>query len=57
LPALDAGFTTARWEDAEHVLLDVSDASAPAGMLVRCEVQTGVCEVAAKFDAPHLLAR
>lgn len=57
LPVLDAGFSAARWEDAEHVLLDVSDASAPAGALVRCEVQTGRCEVAARFSAPHLLAR
>jgi len=57
LPALDAGFSAARWEDTDHVLLDVSDASAPDGLLVRCDVQTGACEVAAKFTAPHLLAR
>jgi hypothetical protein len=46
-----------RWEDASHVLLDVEDASLPLGALVRCDVRTGACELAARFDGPHLLAR
>jgi hypothetical protein len=57
LPALDQGYTSVRWEDPDHVLLDVSDASAPDGALVRCEVATGACAIAATLDGPHLLAR
>jgi DNA-directed RNA polymerase specialized sigma24 family protein len=57
LPALDQGYASVRWEDPDHVLLDVSDASTPDGALVRCEVATGACEIAAALDGPHLLAR
>ena len=46
----------ARWEDDGHVLLDVSDASLPHGALVRCAVDTGDCELAVRFDGPHLVA-
>jgi len=56
LPVLDQGFTSARWEDDGHVLLDVSDASVPDGALVRCDVGTGACEIAARLDGPHLVA-
>jgi hypothetical protein len=56
LPTLDGGFAAVRWEDDDHVLLDVSDASQPHGALVRCDVGTGVCELATRFDGPHLLA-
>jgi DNA-directed RNA polymerase specialized sigma24 family protein len=56
LPAFDEGFSSARWEDDGHVLLDVSDASTSNGVLVRCDVRTGRCETAARFDGPHLVA-
>jgi hypothetical protein len=56
LPVLDEGFTSARWEDDTHVLLDVSDASTANGVLVRCDVRSGRCEIAARFDGPHLVA-
>jgi hypothetical protein len=56
LPAFDEGFTSARWEDDSHVLLDVSDASTSNGVLVRCDVRSGRCETAARFDGPHLVA-
>jgi hypothetical protein len=56
LPTLDQGFAAVRWEDDDHVLLDVADASQPHGALVRCDVGTGACELAARFDRPHLLA-
>jgi DNA-directed RNA polymerase specialized sigma24 family protein len=57
LPELDHGYTSVRWEDPDHVLLDVSDASTPNGALARCDVVTGACEIAARFDGPHLVAR
>jgi DNA-directed RNA polymerase specialized sigma24 family protein len=56
LPSLPQGFAAARWEDPEHVLLDVADASLPHGALVRCDVGTGGCEVAARFIGPHRVA-
>lgn len=56
LPALGQGYDSVRWEDADHVLLDVSDASLPQGALVRCDVDTGACEVTVRFDGPHLVA-
>ncbi|HEX7718036.1 MAG TPA: sigma factor-like helix-turn-helix DNA-binding protein [Marmoricola sp.] len=56
LPAGVGEFTAARWEDDGHVLLDVSDASLPHGALVRCAVDTGDCELAVRFDGPHLVA-
>lgn len=56
LPALPGGFTAARWEDPDHVLLDVADASASHGVLVRCDVHTGACEVTTTFTGPHLVA-
>lgn len=56
LPLSDAGFTSARWEDDAHVLLDVFDNYLPDGALVRCDVVTGACELASRFDGPHLLA-
>lgn len=57
LPPLPDGFASAAWEDDGHVLLDVSDASAPHGTLVRCAVDTGRCEVAVLFRSAHLVAR
>lgn len=57
LPPMPDGFSEARWEDDSHVLLDVSDPSAPHGALVRCDVDTGACEIAVVFDGPHLVAR
>jgi DNA-directed RNA polymerase specialized sigma24 family protein len=54
LPALDSGFSGARWEDADHVLVDVLDDVVPNGALVRCDVVSGACEIAARFDGPHL---
>lgn len=57
LPALDAGFRGAWWEDNDHVLLDVVDDVVPRGALVRCHVETGRCETAARFAGPHVLAR
>jgi len=56
LPLLPGGWTHLRWEDADHVLLDVVDDSAPRGALVRCDVHTGGCAVALRFTGPHLLA-
>ena len=55
LPTLRGGFAGARWEDKHHVLLDVYDASMPDGALVRCDVRTGVCELADDLEGPHLL--
>jgi hypothetical protein len=52
----DATIVDVRWEDAGHVLVDVSDPTAPNGALVRCDVGTGDCELATRFDGPHLLA-
>jgi hypothetical protein len=58
LPELTAGFAAVSWEDDDHVLLDVSDASTPHGALVRCDVATGDCELATVFKGTrHLLAR
>jgi len=56
LPALDEGYTSVRWEDADHVLLDVFDDSLPDGALVRCDVDTGACEIAVRFGGPHVIA-
>jgi biotin operon repressor len=56
LPTLEQGFTGVRWEDSEHVLLDVADPSLPHGALVRCAVETGSCEIAVRFDRAHLVA-
>jgi hypothetical protein len=58
LPELTAGFAAVSWEDDDHVLLDVSDASVPHGALVRCAVDSGDCELAAVYTGTrHLLAR
>lgn len=57
LPRLASGWTGLHWEDGHHVLLDVSDSSLPRGALVRCDVASGFCEIAARFDGPHLLSR
>jgi hypothetical protein len=58
LPELTAGFAAVSWEDDDHVLLDVSDASTPHGALVRCDVDTGDCVLATVFKGTrHLLAR
>ena len=57
LPAITAGFAAARWEDTEHVLLDVFDIYLPEGALVRCQVLTGACEIAARLVGPHVVAR
>ncbi len=57
LPTLGDGFRSVRWEDADHVLLEVVDASTPNGAFVRCAVDTGMCEIAVRFDGPHLIAR
>lgn len=56
LPTIANGFSSARWEDADHVLLDVADPSMPDGALIRCAVDTGACEVAVRFDSPHVIA-
>jgi DNA-directed RNA polymerase specialized sigma24 family protein len=56
LPVLAESFASARWEDDRHVLLDLSDVSMPDGALVRCDVVSGRCEIAARLDGPHLLA-
>jgi len=56
LPALDQGYAGVWWEDASHVLLDVTDSSMPDGALVRCDVEGGDCEIALRFDGPHLVA-
>jgi len=56
LPALSGGFAGVRWEDTDHVLLDVADASLPHGALVRCAVDSGTCELAVRFSAPHVVA-
>lgn len=57
LPALEDGYSNVRWEDADHVLLDVDDGSLPHGALARCDVSSGACEIAVRFDGPHLVAR
>jgi hypothetical protein len=57
LPKLDDGFSGLRWEDTEHVLLDVYDESMPDGALVRCDVRDGACELADDLEGPHLLPR
>jgi hypothetical protein len=56
LPALDGGYEGVRWEDEEHVILDVYDESAPDGALVRCDVGDGSCQLADELEGPHLLA-
>lgn len=56
VPTQPLGFAAVRWEDPTHVLLDLADPSVPHGALVRCDVGTAACEVAAAFDGPHLLA-
>jgi len=56
LPRLATGFTDLVWEDSSNVLLDVADTSLPQGALVRCTVATGACELAVRFEAPHVLA-
>jgi hypothetical protein len=55
LPALDDGYAGLRWEDDDHVILDVYDESAPDGALVRCDVRDGSCELADELEGPHLL--
>jgi len=55
LPALDNGYAGLRWEDEDHVILDVYDESAPDGALVRCDVRDGSCELADELEGPHLL--
>jgi DNA-directed RNA polymerase specialized sigma24 family protein len=56
LPRLPAGYFALAWEDDHHVLLDVTDDSAPHGVLVRCDVDTGACEIAYPFEqALHVL--
>jgi hypothetical protein len=57
LPRLEVGFTSAVWENPDHVLLDVSDDLVPWGALVRCAVDSGTCEIAVRFGGPHLVAR
>jgi hypothetical protein len=57
LPIIGDGFSAVRWEDNDHILLDVSDASLPDGALIRCAVDTGVCEVAVRFAGPHVIAK
>jgi hypothetical protein len=57
LPLLDDGFAAARWEDPDHVLLDVYDESERDGALVRCDVVVGSCEIADDLEGPHLLPR
>jgi DNA-directed RNA polymerase specialized sigma24 family protein len=57
LPTLDDGFAAARWEDENHVILDVTDETTPDGALVRCDVRDGACELADKLEGPHILAR
>jgi hypothetical protein len=52
----DATIVALRWEDAGHVLVEVTESTAPSGALVRCDAGTGACELAARFDGPHLLA-
>jgi hypothetical protein len=56
LPTLDDGYSGVRWEDENHVILDVYDESAPDGALVRCDVRDGSCELADELEGPHLLA-
>jgi DNA-directed RNA polymerase specialized sigma24 family protein len=57
LPTIGDGFSAVRWEDNDHVLLELSDASVPQGALVRCAVDSGACEVAARFSGPHVIAK
>lgn len=54
LPLLD-DFAGVHWEDTDHVILDVYDASAPDGALVRCDVRDGTCELADQLEGPHVL--
>jgi len=56
VPLLPGGWSSVRWEDADHVLLDVTDHSVPQGALVRCDVHTGGCALVRRFAGPHLLA-
>lgn len=57
LPVLENGYAAARWEDEDHVLLDVIDESVTYGAMVRCDVRDGSCELATRFEGPHLLGR
>jgi hypothetical protein len=57
LPTIGDGFSAVRWEDNDHVLLELSDASVPRGALVRCAVDSGACEIAARFSGPHVVAK
>lgn len=57
LPGLSQGYRAIRWEDEDHVLLDVADGSLPRGGLVRCDARNGACEIVVRFDGPHLLAQ
>jgi hypothetical protein len=57
LPRLATGYDAVRWEDSGHVLVDASDDSSPRGVLARCDVGSGDCEIAVRFDGPHVLAR
>jgi hypothetical protein len=57
LPGLETGYVTIRWEDDDHVLVDAFDDSVPQGALVRCDAGSGDCEIAVRFDGPHVLAR
>jgi DNA-directed RNA polymerase specialized sigma24 family protein len=57
LPTIGDGFSSVRWEDNDHVLLEVVDASMPDGAQVRCTVDTGACELAVVFNGPHVIAK
>jgi DNA-directed RNA polymerase specialized sigma24 family protein len=57
LPRLETGYNAIRWEDDNHILVDAFDDSVPHGVLARCDVESGDCEIAARFDGPHVLAR
>jgi len=57
IPVLDGAFASARFEDTDHVLIDVADDLVPFGALVRCEVTTGACEIALRFDGPHIVGQ
>ena len=56
LPTLDEGYASVRWEDADQVLLEVRDEPLRDGGLVRCDADSGACEIAILFDGPHLVA-
>ncbi|HET6166493.1 MAG TPA: sigma factor-like helix-turn-helix DNA-binding protein [Marmoricola sp.] len=56
LPPIVDGYSSVHWEDADHVLLDVTDASLSHGALVRCAVEDGTCESAVRFAGPHVVA-